>query len=324
MKVNGKLYWIFWLIFIIFLSGCAEKKEIKKDIDFKIQANGVSLTIPKNFKWVKGKKEWDLFKFEEANLNLEILLKVNWNKDLKYFPEEMALDIYFSNIRAINSESSIYLLESLKFPMLNGYNAFFFKAADINDFFQGIYFVCNNREYILQLKTKQDNKDKEEFKTAWSLISKSFKVSVLPDHKEYLSEMVKSEENISSYSIKEMLDYGEQLMSSKEDYVKNYPKAISEFRHALSIMEHLSERPFYNRALRLISICKILQKKAYDEHDLLFVKAIHLSDFESAIKEAKIIIELLSDDKQNPLAKAAISRLKFAEANVKNKKGRSK
>ncbi|EKD26446.1 MAG: hypothetical protein ACD_79C01189G0001, partial [uncultured bacterium] len=109
MKMKIKKYRILGFVLIFFLSACENKIKENENLIFSIKENGVSLIIPSNFKWTEGKKEWDLFKFKAFDSDLEIALKVNWNKDLKYFPDDRSLDIYFSSYRAINPDSNIYL-----------------------------------------------------------------------------------------------------------------------------------------------------------------------------------------------------------------------
>jgi len=287
-----------FLYVLIFNSLCANSAE---DVFiYESSKHGISFNIPVSFLQLEGEEAWSAFKWKDAENNITFFFRVNWNKDLIFFTPEESLDIYLSNYRSGHLTSSIYLKSSTKFPLSTFTDAMDFEAVDGDNFVWGVHIAANNREYILKLSTLEKNAETSAFKNAVKSI-RSIKIEDLTEHQKYVNYMLRKLDLRGSMNVKEILNYGQQLMSSKENYIINYPRAIKEFRKALNIMQNLDPKPNeYKRALRLITVAKELQRNAYDKHELNFIKVSHLRDWENAYREAKSMKQLMSDDKENP------------------------
>jgi hypothetical protein len=300
--------------------GCAVKRPSRQGPDrFVNPVHGMRFEIPAGFRRVSGKQDWDLFKWRHESKPVTLLFQVFWNKDLKYFTPESSLDIFFSNYRASNPESSVYVEKSIKFQMTSAdITAVYFEAVDGSRWIQGLHAVANNREYVIRLEAPAPIKDSAVFQDAWNTVKKSFGIDLLPDYKKYVAKILEEQDLEGENDLKEILDYGQQLMSGKEAYARNYPRAIQEFRKALTIMENMNPKPpEHNRALRLLTIAKELQRKAFRNHELLFVKAYKLKNWEEAAKQADIMQTLMQDDKESPQYKLARGNYRYAVKRVK-------
>jgi hypothetical protein len=304
--------------FILFLgisflfSGCEEKNQQGGNTSlFQVEKHGISFIVPSAFTLVSGANPWGEFKWRDADAALSLSLKVHWNSDLKYYPLRMALDIFISSHRAEQLSSNLFLEEEpVQFLLTTEIDALSFKASENGLYTRGIYLIANSREYILELKSPLEQKESRSALEAWDTIKKTFRVEVLSDHKEYVRKLLKEQEQKGSQSIREILDYGQQIMSGRESYIRNYPRAIKEFRKALGIMENLNPKPSeYNRALRLLTIAKELQRKAYEKHQALYNQSERLMQWVDASSEAGILLQLMEDDLENPMAQWAKNKL---------------
>ncbi len=172
----------------------------------------------------------------------------------------------------------------------------------------------NNREYVFRVKG--ENLKDTNFINASEAI-KRVKIIPLKDNNSYARNLLEKDDTSGTRSIKEMLDYGQQLKTEKEDYANKYPLAIKEIRKALEIMQHLSFKPELHRALRLMSILKDLQLNAFEKHRIAFTKARYLKIWGKARDEASVMINLMSDDPENPSFKYAKNVYRIVNKRIK-------
>jgi len=313
-----KMKYIFlsFIILSLFLTGCwrQEKKEI--DNYYTSSLHGIKFLIPDNFKITSKKSSWKIKKWTNfKKQNSDILLKIKWDKDLKFFELEHALDIYMSKYRNKHLESNIHLVgKPIKFPLSSQIDGLSFKALDRKTHINGIYATTNNREYILIVKC-ENLKDKDFISASEAI--KRVKINALTDNNSYARKLLEKNTISGTQSIKEMLDYGQQLKTEKEDYANKYPLAIKEIRKALEIMQHLSYKPELHRALRLMSILKDLQENAFEKLYIAFTKARYLKMWEKARDEASAMINLMSDDPENPSFKYAKNVYRIVNKRIK-------
>lgn len=310
MKIDTRFF--LFLIQLIILGGCLPSlspnpwklyEEPRHGIRFELS----DLMIRTTKKDLWGFKEW-----KHPQLPLTFTFKAGWNQDLRFFPLDICLDMYFSSYRSKYPQSTLYVDSIIPFILSSGIQAIGFNAIDGDTLFQGIYTVENNRYYMIFLKYPKEMAEKKEVKELWSRLKKTLSIIRLPDHRKYLKHLLNEKQGEEKVNIKDILDYGQQLMSLKEAYSKNYPQAIMEFRKALGIMENMTPKPSeFHRALRLIFIARELQRKAYEKHYTLLTAAVKLFKWEEARKEALILLELLSDDRENPQAKGARDNYRF-------------
>lgn len=310
MKTSTKFF--LFLIQLIILGGCLSQLSSKKVNLYEEPRHGIRFEVPDFMIPPPEKDLWGLWEWKHPALPLTLSMKSGWNQDLQFFPLEMCLDMYFSVFRSKNPQSTLYVDEIIPFILSSGIQARGFKTIDGENVSQGIYTVENNRYYMIFLKYPKKLAEENDVKSVWDRLKKTLNIVRLPDHRKYFKQLLNEKQGDEKASVKDILDYGQQLMSLKEAYSKNYPQAIMEFRKALGIMENMTPKPpEFNRALRLMFIAKELQRKAYEKHYTLLTSAVNLLKWNEARKEALILLELLSDDRENPQAKVARDNYRF-------------
>ena len=310
MKTSAKFFLI--LIQLVVLGGCLPSMGSKTVNVYEESRHGIRFEIPDFMIPPRKKDLWSFREWKHPKLPLTLSFNAEWNQDLRFFPLEMSLDMYFSSYRAKNPQSILYVDEIIPFILGSGIKARGFKAIDGETVFQGIYTVENNRYYMIFLKYPKKLAEEKDVEEVWIRLKKTLDIIRLPDHRKYLKQLLNEKQGEEKASVKDILDYGQQLLSLKEAYSKNYPRAIMEFRKALGIMENMTPKPSeFHRALRLIFIARELQRKACKKHYTLLTSAVKLLQWEDAGKEALILLELLSDDRENPEAKKARDNYRF-------------
>ena len=253
-----------FLIQLAVLGGCLPTEELQTVNCYDEPKHGIRFEIPDFMPPASKKDLWSLREWKHLSLPLTLSFKAGWNQDLHFFPLEISLDMYFSSYRSKNPQSTLYVDEIIPFILPSGIEARAFKAVDGESISQGIYTVENNRYYMIFLKYPKKLAEHKDVKDVWERLKKTLKIIRLPDHRKYLKQLLSEKQGEEKVTLKEILDYGQQLLSLKEAYSKNYPRAIMEFRKALVIMENMTPKPTeFHRALRLIFIAKELQRKAY-------------------------------------------------------------
>lgn len=317
MKKGSQIVSIIFLM-AFWVQGCFERPDQDAKNVYNEKKHGVSFQCPPSFLKTSGEGIWSSQVWKSSDEKVTAAFKATWNQDLKFFPLDMALDMYFTTFRSKNPTSTIYVDERMPFVLESGTKAIGFRAIDGDWVVRGIYAVGNNREYVVSVRAVSVDEKSKAFEDCWTTVKKGFNVEMLPDHKKYVRQVIAEAEHQENSKIRDILDYGQQLMSSKEAYSTNYPRAIMEFRKALSIMENLTPKPQeYIRALRLIYIAKELQRKAYNTHETLFISDARQLKWEEAVKEGRILLDLMQDDRESPMASHARDFLELSVSKFK-------
>ncbi len=289
------------LLVLSVIAGCAKKQAPMGPLVFQSEENGLSFVIPPGFHPAVPESTWADQVWEQEGTKIRMFVGVRWNKDLKYFPLPMCLDILVSSYRAAHNR--FHVLETKPFT-LESRDALSVRAKDGTLIFRGVYFVANNREYFFGFRGQGEVENRLQDLLKESL--KNMAVADLPDHKKYMRKILKEQDLAGNPKIVELLDFGQQLISSREMNIKNYPKAIKQFRKALDILQNIEPKPpEYSRALRQITIAKELQKKSFQQHEKAFKQSMQVGEWTMAKKESALLVNLIGDDPDDPRAQAA-------------------
>lgn len=294
--MNQTFRWLLGLLLLCVMAGCMQRKEGPRKI--LVSGEGVKINVPEGFtSAVAGIfEDWN---FEHAGNGLNLKIREKWNRDTVYFPTELALEFMISKLQ-IDSNFHFKTINKILPVPLDDITGMFLEGTNSMSLPErALYFVINNHEWFILLsaidKSHTENID-EIFKNIIRM-----KLTKLTDPKSYLKQMLRKQENLGEKTLKEIIDYGEQLLNSRDMNVAHYQGAMAEFRKALDIMMHIEPKPVeYGRALRLITIARDLLDEAYKQHSTLYQQAANSMDWQAADKQLKILSLLVGGDPEDP------------------------